>query len=115
MAKFVALIYGDQGRWDSAPPEWHEENGRHHAEFIRVAGEAVIGGHELESSQSARTIRRSPAGQQVVFDGPFTESKECIGGFYLLVAADMDEAVRLAQLLPEASTASSGVEVRRLL
>ncbi len=48
----------------------------------------------------------------VTTDGPFLETKEALGGFYLLEAADLDEVIGLASLLPEVHAGHSGVEIR---
>ena len=112
MAKFLVLIYGDERTWAEAPAQWHEENGRRHAAFITAAGAAVVGGHELAPTPSAISVRADPEGLPVVTDGPFLESKEVVGGYYLLDAADRDEAVRLAMQIPEATAAVGGVEIR---
>lgn len=47
----------------------------------------------LSSARSAKSLRRQPAGKVIVTDGPYTETKEHIGGFWILEAADLDEAV----------------------
>jgi hypothetical protein len=51
----------------------------------------------------------------IVTDGPFVETKEAIGGYYLLDASDDAQAIELARRIPEASAPSSGVEVRRMV
>jgi hypothetical protein len=112
MAKFLVLIYGDERTWAEAPAQWHEENGRRHGDFNAAAGAAVVGGHELAPTVAAVSVRAGQDGAAVVTDGPFLESKEVIGGYYLLDAADRDEAVRLAMQIPEATAAHGGVEVR---
>lgn len=114
MPKYMILIYGDERKWAAASQEWHEENGRRHRLFHADARGAVITGDELAPSDSAKSLRLGPSGDLMVTDGPFVETKEAIGGFYLIEAADDEDAVRLAGLLPEASTESSGIEVRRV-
>jgi hypothetical protein len=112
MAKFLALIYGDEKTWAEASDEWNERNGERHRVFNLEAGSAVIAGHELESTNKAVSLRPDDDGEVASTDGPFVETKEVIGGFYVLEAASIDEAIKLASGIPEASTASSGVEVR---
>jgi hypothetical protein len=58
------------------------------------------------------TLRSDGAGQVLTIDGPFLETKELVGGYYLLEAADVDEVVALATRLPEVHAAHSGVEIR---
>ena len=115
MAKYLVLIYGDEAVWEAAPPQWHEENGRAHGAFHAAAGAAVLGGGELAPSATATSLRGRASGGPKPTDGPFVESKEGIGGYYLLEAADDAAAVELARLIPEASAPTSGVEVRRVL
>lgn len=114
MAKYLVLIYGDEQVWAQAAPEWHQRNAEGHEAFNAYAGAAVIGGDELEPSATATTVRTDSAGHQAATDGPFLETKEAIGGYYLLEAGDLDEAIRLAERIPEASAPTSGVEIRRI-
>jgi hypothetical protein len=113
--KYLVLIYGDERVWDSATEEWNTENERRHKEFWAEAGAAVLGGFELHRTPSAVSLRAGDGDKPQVTDGPFLESKEVIGGYYLLQAPDLEEAVRLAALIPEASAAVGGVEIRPVL
>ena len=115
MATFIALIYGDEQTWATAPDEWHQSNGERHRVFNAEAGAAVRGGHELAPASTAVSLRPDADGNAVATDGPFVETKEVIGGYYLLEAPDLEAAVKLASGIPEASTSSSGVEVRAIL
>jgi hypothetical protein len=60
----------------------------------------------------ATTLRSDGAGGVLATDGPFAETKEQVGGFYLLEASSLDEAVKLASMLPEVRASHSGVEIR---
>lgn len=112
MAKYLVLIYGDEHTWLTASEEWDEPNAAAHAAFNAAAGPAVIGGNELEPTDQAVTLRGDATGGVLRTDGPFLETKEVIGGYYLLEAPDLEEAVRLAGRIPEASAPTSGVEIR---
>jgi hypothetical protein len=112
MAKYLVLIYGDEQTWLTAPPEWEQKNAESHRAFNLEAGRAVVGGDELEGTASAVSLRGNSTGGFTKTDGPFVETKEVIGGYYLLDAPDLDEAVRLAGRIPEASAPTSGVEIR---
>jgi hypothetical protein len=112
MAKYLVLIYGDAKTWAEASQQWQADNEAAHAAFNAAAGAAVIGGHELQPATDAVTLRADPAGRPAATDGPFLETKEVLGGYYLLEAADLDDAVRLAAGIPEASAPSSAVEIR---
>ncbi|MDQ2748326.1 MAG: YciI family protein [Pseudonocardiales bacterium] len=114
MAKYVALIYGDEQKWAQASPQWNQANGEAHRKFIAAAGAAVISANELEPTAKSITVRADSAGRQRTTDGPFLETKEVLGGYYVFEAADMAEAVTLASQIPEASAPFSGVEVRAI-
>jgi hypothetical protein len=107
----MLLIYGNEQRWDSISPEEMAQIDEGHRAFAARAGSAVLAAGQLESTSMATTLRRGEAGRPSVTDGPFLESKEVVGGFYLLEAADLDEAVSLASGLAEVSHDHSGVEI----
>jgi hypothetical protein len=88
-------------------PEWQAEAERH-GEFAAAAGEHIVAGAALHEPATATTVRVRD-GQVLLTDGPFAESAEIATGFYLLRAADRDEAVKLASMIP-----ASVVEVRQL-
>ena len=66
---------------------------------LREAG-AMVTGEGLEPPESARTVRWNSDGAPSVTDGPFAEAKEAVGGFYVIEAAGIDEAVRWARQVP---------------
>jgi hypothetical protein len=115
MAKYLVLIYGDETRWAQAPPQWHQDNAERHKVFNANAGANVLGGNELEPAAQAVSLRPGDGDGPNVTDGPFLETKEVIGGYYLLEAADMPAAIALAGQIPEATTPFSGVEVRAVV
>jgi hypothetical protein len=88
-------------------PEWEAEAARH-GEFAVAAGDHIVGGAALHEPATATTVRVRD-GQVLLTDGPFAESAEIATGVYLLSAADRDEAVKLASMIP-----ASAVEVRQL-
>jgi hypothetical protein len=112
MAKFMVLIYGDDAQWEAMTPEQWRTHGEAHGRFVAAAGERVIGGHQLTALPMATTVRAGSDGGVVLTDGAFLETKEGLGGYYLLEAADLDEVVKLVALLPEVKVAHSGVEIR---
>ena len=112
MAKYLVLIYGDEAIWSAWTQADEDANSARHDAFMAVARGNVLSSNPLEHSSTATSVRPDGAGQQLVTDGPFLETKEALGGYYLLEAADLDEAVALARQIPEASTPGSGVEVR---
>ena len=112
MAKYLVLIYGNEQTWAEAPAAWHEANSVRHQTFIASAGPSILGAAELEPIAHAVSVRRSSSGKPSVTDGPFLETKEIVGGYYLLDAPDLAEAIRLASQIPEATGTHGGVEIR---
>ena len=107
--KVLALIYGAEGRWDSATEEQRNEMYARYRAFGEQAGEKILDGAELAPTRSATTVRIRD-GETHVTDGPFTETKESLGGFYLLDCSDLDEAAKLAAQIPGAATGA--IELR---
>jgi len=89
-------------------------------DFGQRFADSILGGDALEGSATARTVRPSPGGPglddaPLVTDGPFAESAEVVGGYYLLEAATLDEAIDQARELPVASRPRGAVEVRPMV
>jgi hypothetical protein len=112
MAKYLVLIYGNEQAWADLPAEWHESNAARHQALIASAGPAILGVNELESPSRAVSIRADSSGKPSVTKGPFQDTAEIVGGYYLIDAPDIDEAIRLASQIPEATAAQGGVEIR---
>jgi hypothetical protein len=109
--KFMALIYGDQDVWDTFSDEQKEAAYvlyRSFAEDARKA-DALLGGDELASPRTATTVRVR-GGETLVTDGPYTEVKEALGGYFVLECDSLDDALDLAARIPGAR--HGAVEVR---
>jgi hypothetical protein len=115
MATYMLLIYGDAQQWDAMTPEQVKAHDAAHVAFSAAAGDRIIGSGELELAPTATTLRADPAGGLITTDGPFLETKEALGGYYLLRADDLDQVVALVALLPEVRAGHSGVEIRPLV
>ncbi|MDT4917950.1 MAG: hypothetical protein QOH89_2650 [Pseudonocardiales bacterium] len=115
MTKYLVLIYGDEAKWAQASAEWQQENAEQHRIFNAAAGSAVLGGNELAPAANAVSLRSASRGRPHATDGPYLETKEVVGGYYLLQASDMDEAIALAGQIPEACAPNSGVEIRAIV
>ena len=115
MAKYMVLIYGDAKQWAAMLPEECKVHDAAHAAFSAAAGSAIVGGEELELAPTAITLRKGRAGRVVTTDGPFAETKEALGGFYLLEAASLDAVIALVSTLPEVAASHSGVEIRQVV
>ena len=111
--KVMALIYGDESRWDELSAE---ERAAVRDRYLAFADEArtagvMAGGEELASSSDATTVRVRND-ETLVTDGPYAEVKEALGGVFILDVASMDEAVEYAARIPGAE--HGAVEVRPL-
>jgi len=115
MAKYMILIYGDQQQWDTMTPEEHEALYAAHAAFAASAGARVLDSAELQPPPMSTTVRSDDGGRIVTTDGPFLETKEVLGGYYVLEAADLDEVLALVPGLQEVHAHHSGVEIRPLV
>jgi len=108
---YLALLYGDQAQAAQPDtPEWDRELAGYFA-FGENHGDAIRGGAALHETDHAVTIR-SGAGEPLVTNGPFAETTEVVGGFYLLEAESLDDAIDLARQLPAAEQADGAVELR---
>jgi hypothetical protein len=112
MAKYLVLIYGNERAWAAAPAAWHQANAARHQALIAAAGPAILGVNELEPTARTVSIRADALGKASVTEGPFQETPEIIGGYYLIDAPDLAEAIQLASQIPEATAPHGGVEVR---
>jgi len=111
--QFLALIYNDDSLLEALPTGEADTMMRNcfaHADELRASGR-LLESQQLEAASSARTVRIR-SGRTTVVDGPFAETKEILGGFNLIEAANMAEAVEIASKFPWAQTGC--VEVRAI-
>jgi len=111
--KYALLIYEDEAVYgpDKAGPRIQEVVGKH-MDFAQGLGPKRLGGAGLKGTTSATTVRTS-AGRKTVHDGPFAEAKEQLGGFYLIEASDLDEAIAIAKKVPILQ--DGAIEIRPVL
>lgn len=111
--KYALLIYEDEAFYgpDKAGPRMQEIVAKHMA-FNQELGARRIGGAGLKGTGTATTVRTS-GGKKTVHDGPFAEAKEQLGGFYLIDATDLDEAIAIAKKVPVSQ--DGAIEIRPLL
>lgn len=115
MAKYMILIYGDEQRWDGMSDEEMRRIDEGHVAFREAAGSKIVSSGQLESSSSAVTLRAGTDDHPMITDGPFLESKEVIGGFYVIDTANLDEALALASGLAELRQDHTAVQVHPLV
>lgn len=107
MSQYLILIYeNEQSYADGGDAVW-AEIGAEHTAFADQHGASFVGGNALQPTQTATTIKAG-----VVTDGPFAETKEALGGYYLIEAADLDAALAIAKDCP---ARFGGVEVRPIM
>jgi hypothetical protein len=100
MSQFLALIYEAEASWANADEATFHEIMTDHTTFGEKHNEVVAGGKALQPTTTAKTIRADATGEMTVTDGPFLETKEALGGYYLIEAADIDQAVQIAKDIP---------------
>ena len=109
--KYLCLIYDDEKVMEAMPSAEQEAfMGEYFAftEQVRASGQ-YLAGEALHPVHTATTVRIRN-GRMSTTDGPFAETKEQLGGFYLIEARDLNEAIQVAARIPSARTGS--VEVR---
>jgi hypothetical protein len=116
--RYALLVYADQAGWADIPEEeaarLREESMPRWLALFEELGKAdpAATGKELAAATEARVVRVRD-GERLVTDGPFADTKEVIGGIFLTDLPDLDEAIRIAGLVPSAETGS--IEIRPLV
>jgi hypothetical protein len=105
--EFLALIHEDKNGWESLSDEERQGSIQRYMDFSQR--DEVVGGAELQPTDSATTIRVRN-GDRLVTDGPYAEVKEAVGGFFILECDSIDDACRLAAEIPAAE--HGAIEVR---
>jgi hypothetical protein len=108
---YMLLIYDDERAWGSLS---EAEQGKIYAEYRNFTGDIkatghYLAGHQLHPATSATSVRVRN-GKKLLTDGPFAETREQLGGYYLVKATDLDEAISIAERIPSARIGT--VEVR---
>jgi hypothetical protein len=115
MAKYMLLIYGNEGDFASPTAEQWDWMMKAHGAFaqgVAEQGGTIVAGDALQPTATATSVRNGAAGDQTVTDGPFVETKEALGGFYIVEAADLDQALAFAKLCP---APGGGIELRPIM
>jgi hypothetical protein len=109
--QYLLLIYGAESAWNSLPQAEAMKMSQAFGEFTQsiIASGNYKGGNRLHDVDKATTVRVQN-GKKLVTDGPFAETKEQLGGYYLIDAKNLDEATEIAARIPSAAFGS--IEVR---
>ena len=116
--KYALLVYSDQSGWAGLTPEEQAERRAAslpawYAAFEEIAkADPAWDGKELDDAVSSRVVRVRD-GERIVTDGPYADTKEVIGGLFIVDLPDLDEAIRIASLIPAATYGS--MEIRPLV
>lgn len=112
--QYLCLIYEDEKEWQKLPKTEAEKiigEFSSYTESIKNSGH-YVGGNALQPTHTATTVRVR-SGRLATTDGPFAETKEQLGGYYLVRAKDLNEAIQVASRIPGARLGA--VEVRPIL
>jgi hypothetical protein len=112
--KYMLLIYDDEQNWAKMS---EAERGQMFAEYGQFSQQVKTSGHHVSSARlqpiSAATSVRVREGKRLLTDGPFAETREQLGGYYLIEAKDLDDALSVAARIPSARAGT--IEVRPLV
>jgi hypothetical protein len=109
--QYLLMLYSSENGWNSMPPAEQEQGAaayRAYSEALKTAG-VLAGSNRLQPTAAATTVRIEN-GKSRVLNGPFADSKEQLGGYYLINVPDLDSALSWAARCPGASHGT--VEVR---
>jgi hypothetical protein len=109
--QYLLLIHDEESVWENMPEEQRNEIFGQYMAYtheLRDSGALVVA-NQLQPTSTATTVRIRD-GEQIVTDGPFAETKEQLGGYYLIEVDSVDEAIEWAAKIPSARLGS--VEVR---
>ena len=111
--KYMLLIYSTEAS-EEFDALVEEEQNAIFAEYMAIQDEPdVLGGDQLQPTDSATTVRVAN-GETLTTDGPFSETKEVLGGYYMLEADNLDRALEVAARIP-AARMGGAIEVRPLV
>ena len=112
--QYLLLIYGNEKRWETMPKGESDQVYAEYGAFTEsiVKSGNFKAGEELAPTSAATTVRVR-SGKTQVTDGPFAETREQLGGFYLIEAENLDQAIQIAARIPSARDGS--IEIRPLM
>jgi hypothetical protein len=100
--KYLLALIGDESRLADRTPEQQAEAMKEWDRYTQDAIDAgvFVGGEGLQPTATATTVQIQESGEPIVSDGPFAETKEQLGGYYLLDCKDLDDALAWAKRIP---------------
>ena len=112
--KYMLMIHTDEKQWNAIPDSQKQQIYGEYRQLIdelRAKGK-YLAGSQLQSIATSTSVRVRE-GKRLVTDGPFAETREQLGGYFLVEAANLDEAIEIAARIPSARTGT--IEVRPLV
>lgn len=113
MTQYMFMLFDDESWYDRVDEQsWHDSMKLHidFAAAVEAAGARITGGEALLRTSTATTVRNREGADPLVTDGPFIETKEALGGYYVIDCKDLDQALELAKICP-----SGNIEVRPVM
>ena len=112
--RYALLIYANEQDWATQTQEQSDTQFQDYMAFTKDIVDRGIhkGGEALQTTSTATTVRVRD-GETLTTDGPFAETKEQLGGFYVLECKDLDEAIELATRIPDVRSGS--IEIRPVM
>lgn len=109
--KYMLLVYGNEQAWDEGGREQCYKDSAQVAHDLRAAGRDCVAAplHPVATATSVRVRDGKP----LVTDGPFAETREQLGGYFIVDVSDLDEAIRIAGRLPSAQVGT--IEIRPIM
>ena len=114
--QYLLLIYQNEKAWDALT---EDERNKAFGEYMQFTSDIKASGHYRASDAlqptSTATSVRVRGGKAQTTDGPFAETREQLGGYYLVEAKDLDEATKLAARIPDARIGNGVIEIRPVM
>ncbi|MFN2561547.1 MAG: YciI family protein [Jatrophihabitans sp.] len=112
MSQYLILIYDNEAAYERLTADENVKMMDGHQQFGTKNADAIVGGNALQSVTTATTLRPDGADGFTITDGPFVETKEALGGYYVVEAPDLDAAIELAKQVP---VFEGGLEIRPIM
>ena len=114
--QYMLLIYNNEKAWEELP---ESERNAMFGEYMQFTNDIKASGHwragdALQPIHTATTVRVR-GGKTQTTDGPFAETRETLGGYYIVEAKDLDEATKIAARIPDARIGNGSVEIRPVM
>ena len=115
MSRYLLLINDNEADWDAADEAARQALDDAHERFQREHEHILLGSEHLRPTSTATTVREDGRGGFVVTDGPYAETKEALGGYYIIDVPDLDAALAVVRRMPFfGKVGDAAVEIRPL-